>query len=85
MLVGSQITDFGACRPITNEAKQLLQNSENVLESMRNGDWKEETAESKDEHVSALAGGGRDGNINTNTGEDEANAERFVKGESGLL
>jgi serine/threonine protein kinase len=37
-----QITDFGACRPVTNDAEQQLKQSERILETIRNGDWKEE-------------------------------------------
>eukprot|EP00601_Ochromonadales_sp_CCMP2298_P017581 CAMPEP_0173241834 /NCGR_PEP_ID=MMETSP1142-20121109/14597_1 /TAXON_ID=483371 /ORGANISM="non described non described, Strain CCMP2298" /LENGTH=256 /DNA_ID=CAMNT_0014173221 /DNA_START=47 /DNA_END=814 /DNA_ORIENTATION=+ len=38
-----KITDFGACRPVTPEASQVLRDSGALLDSIRNGDWKEET------------------------------------------
>ena len=39
-----KLADFGACRPFTSEAKQLLLNSRDDLENMRSGDWKEESS-----------------------------------------
>ena len=37
-----KLTDFGGCRPITNEAKQLLATvSKDILKNLRNGDWKD--------------------------------------------
>jgi hypothetical protein len=41
------VTDFGACRSVTDEAAAMLKQSQSALETMRNGDWKEETADSR--------------------------------------
>jgi len=36
-----KVTDFGACRPVTEEAKALVKlNSKNLLQQLRDGDWK---------------------------------------------
>lgn len=37
-----KLTDFGGCRPITKDAKQLLSTiSKDILNNLRNGDWKD--------------------------------------------
>jgi len=36
-----KVADFGACRPITSEATQILKESKNILVNLRNGDWKD--------------------------------------------
>jgi serine/threonine protein kinase len=37
-----KLTDFGGCRPITKEAKQLISTvSKDVLKNLRNGDWRD--------------------------------------------
>lgn len=46
-----KLTDFGACRPFTQEATELLEDSRNAIASLRNGDWKEHTTD-----ASTLAG-----------------------------
>lgn len=39
-----KVTDFGGCRPVTDEAKALVkQSSKNLLEQLRDGDWKTTT------------------------------------------
>eukprot|EP00605_Chrysophyceae_sp_TOSAG23-4_P002472 GSChrysophyteH1.ASY1.ANO1.2731.1 assembled CDS len=35
-----KLTDFGACRPFTAEARLLLENSTQNLEDLRSGDWR---------------------------------------------
>ncbi len=36
-----KVTDFGACRPVTEEAKALVKlNSKNLLQQLPDGDWK---------------------------------------------
>ena len=36
-----KLTDFGGCRPVTAEAKQLIESSaKNLLKQLRDGDWK---------------------------------------------
>ena len=47
----SQVADFGACRAVTEEACAMLSESEGVLETMRNGDWKEETVEARENNA----------------------------------
>lgn len=48
-----QITDFGACRPVSAEARaQLLRHCEQVID-IRNGNWKEEARESEGERESS--------------------------------
>lgn len=42
-----QITDFGACRPASADAAALLSQSEHILETIRNGDWKAESPEAR--------------------------------------
>ncbi len=44
-----QVADFGACRPVTEEAKRLLQQSKHVLANARNGDWKESSGEGEED------------------------------------
>jgi serine/threonine protein kinase len=40
-----KLTDFGACRPVTPEAKELIQKSaKNLLKELRDGDWKPQKA-----------------------------------------
>ena len=36
-----KVADFGACRPITQGARDLLFQSKSLLTNIRNGDWKE--------------------------------------------
>lgn len=36
-----KVGDFGACRPITQEARDLLWKSKSLLTNIRNGDWRE--------------------------------------------
>lgn len=36
-----KVADFGACRPITTEAIQILKESKNILVNLRNGDWRD--------------------------------------------
>ena len=39
-----KLTDFGGCRPVTQEAKLLVkESSENLLQELRDGDWKQAT------------------------------------------
>lgn len=57
-----KLTDFGACRPCTEEAKELIQSSaKNLLKGLRDGDWrpskKNEEAERPDEDVVVGWGG----------------------------
>ena len=36
-----KITDFGGCRPVTDEAKALVRSSsKNLIQQLRDGDWK---------------------------------------------
>ena len=36
-----KLTDFGGCRPVTNEGKQLIESvAMNILKDLRDGDWK---------------------------------------------
>ena len=35
-----KITDFGACRPVTEAAKDILNNSRDALHTLRDGDWR---------------------------------------------
>lgn len=35
-----KVTDFGACRPVTPSAKELLHKSRDVLRTLRDGDWR---------------------------------------------
>lgn len=45
-----KLTDFGGCRPITKEAKQLLSSvAKDILKNLRNGDWKDAGTEQPDE------------------------------------
>eukprot|EP01034_Spumella_vulgaris_P029535 gene29535-36601_t len=39
-----KLADFGACRPITQDARDLLQRSKSVLSNIRNGDWRDPPA-----------------------------------------
>mmetsp|Transcript_31776 Transcript_31776/g.55280 ORF Transcript_31776/g.55280 Transcript_31776/m.55280 type:complete len:273 (+) Transcript_31776:59-877(+) len=39
-----KVTDFGGCRPVTQEAKTLVkESSKNLLKQLRDGDWKTNT------------------------------------------
>jgi serine/threonine protein kinase len=39
-----KLTDFGGCRPVTQDAKLLVKNSsKNLLQELRDGDWKQAT------------------------------------------
>jgi serine/threonine protein kinase len=39
-----KLTDFGGCRPLTNEGKSLIESaSKNLLKDLRDGDWKSKT------------------------------------------
>lgn len=35
-----KITDFGACRPVTSDAKAIIQTSKTALGQIRDGDWR---------------------------------------------
>lgn len=37
-----KLTDFGGTRPYLQQARDLLTKSRGILNSLRNGDWKEE-------------------------------------------
>ena len=39
-----KLADFGACRPVTKDAKNLVLQSRDALTNMRSGDWKVESA-----------------------------------------
>ena len=41
-----KLADFGACRPVTRDAKKLLLQSRDALSNMRSGDWKSTSPES---------------------------------------
>jgi serine/threonine protein kinase len=36
----AKLTDFGAVRPFTEDAKRLIEESKDALKSLRSGDWK---------------------------------------------
>lgn len=45
-----KLTDFGACRPCTNEAKELIRSSaKNLLQGLRDGDWKSSKKKKEEE------------------------------------
>lgn len=44
-----KLTDFGACRSYTNDAKSRLKKMKNVWKELRNGDWREEVTTEKKE------------------------------------
>ncbi len=61
-----KLTDFGGCRPVTNDAKQLVkESSENLLQQLRDGDWKETTSK-QTEQRQKIEGV----NMNMEVGED---------------
>lgn len=53
-----KITDFGGCRPVTEEAKTLVkESSKNLIQQLRDGDWKATSKQSSkmlDSHGSSL-------------------------------
>jgi hypothetical protein len=55
------VADFGACRAVTDEARALLAQSEKVLETMRNGDWKDEDPSGRESNALLKALGQGDG------------------------
>ena len=38
--VHAKLTDFAACRPISEEGKTLIKDSQHILRNLRNGDWR---------------------------------------------
>ena len=47
-----KITDFGGCRPVTHEAKLLVdESSKNLLRQLRDGDWRPPTTPSSDDGI----------------------------------
>lgn len=43
-----KVTDFGGCRPVTQEAKTLVkESSKNLLKQLRDGDWKSNATKSQ--------------------------------------
>lgn len=73
-----QITDFGGCRPVTDEAATLLKSSENVLETIRSGDWKEESATDAAQRAQALAGVGAAEEEGRAGAVNDAAADRYL-------
>ena len=48
-----KLTDFGGCRPVTEEAKRRIRSlARGALKNLRNGDWKAETLSTLDENGS---------------------------------
>ena len=46
-----KLTDFGGCRPYTDEAKTTVASiAQNLLKNLRNGDWKQSEPESTDQN-----------------------------------
>eukprot|EP00573_Skeletonema_grethae_P001567 CAMPEP_0201689234 /NCGR_PEP_ID=MMETSP0578-20130828/2844_1 /ASSEMBLY_ACC=CAM_ASM_000663 /TAXON_ID=267565 /ORGANISM="Skeletonema grethea, Strain CCMP 1804" /LENGTH=571 /DNA_ID=CAMNT_0048173799 /DNA_START=305 /DNA_END=2020 /DNA_ORIENTATION=- len=60
-----KLTDFGGCRPVTQEAQQLVKDSsKNLLQELRDGDWKQATPKQTEKYGSIE-------DVNTNIdGED---------------
>lgn len=59
-----KLTDFGGCRPFTDQAKEMVKlSSKNVIKELRNGDWKEElpVAKTEDEDIIGGSEGDQDG------------------------
>jgi serine/threonine protein kinase len=58
-----KLTDFGACRPFTEEAREALRGSRHAVRSLRDGDWrskaggegKAEGGEEEEEEEEAVA------------------------------
>ena len=68
-----QLTDFGACRALTVRARRQLRESELLLQTIRNGDWKEEdpseaSSSSGAAAFSCISGSARDGESETAEG-----------------
>jgi serine/threonine protein kinase len=83
-----KLTDFGACRPYTPEAAQLLRESRNAIASLRNGDWREQPA---DERLTVQVSDDTDGvntaGVDTSAGatEDLAEQDNRVEGTPAYL
>lgn len=61
---------------MTEEAAQLLKSSENVLETIRNGDWKEESAAEAAQRKRTFVGASSESGDDAKGGEkEEAEAE----------
>ncbi len=60
-----KLTDFGGCRPVTQEAQQLVKDSsKNLLQELRDGDWKQVTPKETEKYENSEG-------VNTNIdGED---------------
>ena len=76
-----KVTDFGGCRPVTDEAKALVRRSgRNALRQLRDGDWK---ANARDEN--ADASDKRDGSTTSDGSEEEEEEDTRIEGTTAYL
>ncbi|CAM9295028.1 unnamed protein product [Chrysoparadoxa australica] len=61
-----KLTDFGACRPVTAEAKALLRRSKDLVKKLRDGDWRAKTTEA----VAVEPGMGDEGEVQEDEEEE---------------
>jgi len=72
-----KVTDFGACRPISPEAKAVLKASRHAMRQLRDGDWRRMAGEGKGGN-----GGGQQQQQQEQQQGGGGNDVEFLKGES---
>lgn len=71
-----KITDFGGCRPYTEESKQLIRSSaKNQLKELRDGDWKSNGTPAKEEEIVVTDWSGKPASTQPMIDDDDDNEE----------
>ena len=79
-----KLTDFGACRPYTDQAKRLVQTTaKDVLKTLRSGDWKPDSMEMAES--SEICGSENDKDSNHGGSDEFVEEDTRIEGTTAYL